>query len=358
MRYASTQTSALNRTVRWNTIGWHSQARTTIMKIKRLILASTRGDVVQVMMNKVTRRLWKIPDEVRGEIERHFVDAPPVVDEDCRKLPKLEEITADYVRNGLTLRWKDFDVNQHVNNVKHIGWILESAPQVVEKYELASITLKYRRECRKNSMVKSLTSVLGGGGGDDGHNVRITAGALPRGLHIWNLSKNSISTIEGLRELTRLSVLDLSYNRILRIGHGYKISEVEGLHRLLKLNVLDLRFNKLSTKNVGDEQRKKFLLGLLSHLAYCTRHSIKSGAMKDLADRAARLGISAHQIDRGIRSEAKKSTHDRKSQGVISRGLPPSGVKVTGAKQTFAEIVLNLEEALEQSDQAKDPAST
>lgn len=45
-------------------------------------------------------------------------------------------------------------------------------------------------------------------------------GVLPRGLHFLNLSKNNISTIEGLRELTRLRVLDLSYNRILRIGHG------------------------------------------------------------------------------------------------------------------------------------------
>ncbi len=35
-----------------------------------------------------------------------------------------------------------------------------------------------------------------------------------------NLSKNNIPTIEGLRELTRLRVLDLSYNRIFRIGHG------------------------------------------------------------------------------------------------------------------------------------------
>ena len=50
--------------------------------------------------------------------------------------------------------------------------------------------------------------------------MRITAGALPRGLHALNLSRNKISTIEGLRELTRLRVLDLSYNRILRIGHG------------------------------------------------------------------------------------------------------------------------------------------
>ncbi|KAI3714101.1 hypothetical protein L1987_72691 [Smallanthus sonchifolius] len=215
--------------------------------------------------------------------------------------------------------------------------------------------------------------------------VRITAGALPRGLHILNLSKNSISTIEGLRELTRLRVLDLSYNRILRIGHGLascsslkelylagnKISEVEGLHRLLKLNVLDLRFNKLSTtknlgqlaanfnslqaislegnpaqKNIGDEQLKKFLLGLLPHLAYFNRQSIKSGAMKDSADRAARLGISAHQIDRGLRSESKKSTHGRKSQGVGGRGrhvrLPPSGVKVTGDRHQFHDVSSKL----------------
>ncbi|KAI7741859.1 hypothetical protein M8C21_026575 [Ambrosia artemisiifolia] len=110
-----------------------------------------------VMMNKVTGRLSKIPDEVRGEIECHFVNGPPVVDDDCRKLPKLEEATADYVRNCLTPRWNDFDVNQHVNNVKYIGWILESAPQ--EKYELASITLEYRRECRKNSV--AAVSALG-----------------------------------------------------------------------------------------------------------------------------------------------------------------------------------------------------
>ncbi|MCH1922498.1 protein phosphatase 1 regulatory subunit 42, partial [Shewanella sp. A3A] len=67
-----------------------------------------------------------------------------------------------------------------------------------------------------------------------------------------SLSKNNISTIEGLRELTRLRLLDISYNRISRIGHGLascsslkelylggnKISEVDGLHRLLKLKVL------------------------------------------------------------------------------------------------------------------------
>ncbi|KAE8666802.1 hypothetical protein F3Y22_tig00112491pilonHSYRG00311 [Hibiscus syriacus] len=48
----------------------------------------------------------------------------------------------------------------------------------------------------------------------------ITPGSLPKGIHILNLSRNKISTIEGLRELTRLRVVDLSCNRIARIGHG------------------------------------------------------------------------------------------------------------------------------------------
>lgn len=226
--------------------------------------------------------------------------------------------------------------------------------------------------------------------------VRITAGALPRGLHILNLSKNSISTIEGLRELTRLRVLDLSYNRILRIGHGLascsslkelylagnKISEVEGLHRLLKLNVLDFRFNKISTtkglgqlaanynslqaisiegnpaqKNVGDEQLKKHLLGLLPQLVYYNRRSIKAGSTKDLG--SARLNISGHQFDRGLRSSELKTVrkgshlaaapkkppsviHGRRNQAVKPTRdkhgrLPPSGMR-TVSRASFYDF--------------------
>ncbi|XVE49806.1 hypothetical protein DITRI_Ditri01bG0111300 [Diplodiscus trichospermus] len=223
------------------------------------------------------------------------------------------------------------------------------------------------------------------------NHARITSGALPRGLHMLNLSKNNICTIEGLRELTRVWVLDLSCNRIFRIGHGLascsslkelylagnKISEVEGLHRLLKLTVLDMRFNKISTakclgqlaanysslqaislegnpaqKNVGDEHLKKHLLGLLPHLVYFNRQAIKVSTLKDAADRSVRLGISAHQFNRSLRSEHKatwksnhataahqpsSSTHGHKSQATVSprqsKGrhgrLPPSGTKAT-----------------------------
>ncbi|XP_058206800.1 palmitoyl-acyl carrier protein thioesterase, chloroplastic [Rhododendron vialii] len=124
----------------------------------------TRASSVWVMMNKKTRRLSKIPDEVRQEIGPYFVDSPPVLDDDSRKLPKLDEHTADYVRSGLTPKWSDLDVNQHVNNVKYIGWILESAPQpIVESHELCGMTLEYRRECGRDSVLQSLTAASGGG---------------------------------------------------------------------------------------------------------------------------------------------------------------------------------------------------
>ncbi|XP_075076176.1 palmitoyl-acyl carrier protein thioesterase, chloroplastic-like [Nicotiana tabacum] len=126
-----------------------------------------RASSLWVMMNKETRRLSKIPEEARAEIEDYFVDSPPVIDDDSRKLPKLDETTADYIRTGLTPRWSDLDVNQHVNNVKYIGWILESAPmQILEGCELAAMTLEYRRECRRDSVLQSLTSVLDKGVGD------------------------------------------------------------------------------------------------------------------------------------------------------------------------------------------------
>ncbi|XP_057247075.1 palmitoyl-acyl carrier protein thioesterase, chloroplastic isoform X2 [Beta vulgaris subsp. vulgaris] len=170
---------------------------------KNLIWVVTRMQVlvdryptcVWVMMNKHTRRLSKMPDEVRGEIGPHFVDTPPIIDEDGRKLPKLDDSTAEYIRTGLTPRWNDLDVNQHVNNVKYIGWILESAPQsILETHELSGMTLEYRRECGRDNMLQSLTAVSGasvGGLQDSGnvecqHLLRLEDGAeVMRGRTEW-----------------------------------------------------------------------------------------------------------------------------------------------------------------------------
>ncbi|KAL4604153.1 hypothetical protein ACB092_10G172000 [Castanea dentata] len=170
--------------------------------------------------------------------------------------------------------------------------------------------------------------------------VQITPGSLPKGLHTLNLSRNKINTVEGLRELTRLRVIDISYNRISRIGHGLsnctlikelyvagnKISDVEGLHRLLKLTVLDLSFNKITTtkalgqlvanyhtlqalnllgnpiqSNISDDQLRKAVCDLLPKLAYLNKQSIKPQRARELlTDSVAKAAL-------GNRSSRKKS---------------------------------------------------
>ncbi|KAK3148141.1 hypothetical protein QOZ80_3BG0291240 [Eleusine coracana subsp. coracana] len=139
----------------------------------------------------------------------------------------------------------------------------------------------------------------------------IHPGSLPKGLHSLDLSRNKIASIEGLRELTRLRVLNLSYNRITRIGHGLssctairelylagnKISDVDGLHRLLKLAVLDVGFNRITTaKSLGqlvanyaslralnlvgnpvqaDDTLRRAVAGLLPRLQYLNKQPVK-----------------------------------------------------------------------------------
>lgn len=113
-----------------------------------------------VMMSKETRRLCRFPEEVRDEMGPFCRDAPPNLEIDCRKLPKLDDSMFDYTCLDLKPRWSDLDINQHVNNAKYIGWILESAPaSTLKSHKLSRMTLEYKRECQRESILHSMTSV-------------------------------------------------------------------------------------------------------------------------------------------------------------------------------------------------------
>ncbi|GJS27724.1 putative reverse transcriptase domain-containing protein [Tanacetum coccineum] len=77
------------------------------------------------MMNKETRKLSRFPQEVRAELDQYFLDAPPVVKLDTRNWSELDENIVDHVCSGLMPSRSDLDINQHVNNAKYVGWILE-----------------------------------------------------------------------------------------------------------------------------------------------------------------------------------------------------------------------------------------
>ncbi|KAK7385312.1 hypothetical protein VNO78_31028 [Psophocarpus tetragonolobus] len=161
--------------------------------------------------------------------------------------------------------------------------------------------------------------------------VHILPGFLPKGIQTLNLSKNKINTIDGLRELNKLRILDLSYNRISRIGQGLssctlikelylmgnKISDVEGLHRLSKLTILDLSFNNISTtkalgqlvtnydslkalsllgnpiqRNISNYQLNKVVYGLLPKLVYLNKQPLKTHRTREiLSDSIVRAAL-------------------------------------------------------------------
>ncbi|CAB4280476.1 unnamed protein product [Prunus armeniaca] len=121
----------------------------------------TRATSTWVIMNRETRRLSKIPEQVRQEVLPFYLNRVAVAAEknDSEKIDKLTDGTAGRIRSGLAPRWSDMDANQHVNNVKYIGWILESVPiNVLGDYDLTSMTLEYRRECRQSNLLESMTS--------------------------------------------------------------------------------------------------------------------------------------------------------------------------------------------------------
>ncbi|XAR50352.1 Oleoyl-[acyl-carrier-protein] hydrolase [Bertholletia excelsa] len=82
----------------------------------------TKATSTWAIMNRETRKLSKIPDEVKEEVQPFYLNrvAIPSAEADGHKIEKLTDETADIVRSGLAPRWSDMDANQHVNNVKYI----------------------------------------------------------------------------------------------------------------------------------------------------------------------------------------------------------------------------------------------
>ncbi|KAI3886611.1 hypothetical protein MKW92_014400 [Papaver armeniacum] len=117
-----------------------------------------QANSVWIMMNKKTRKVSKFPEEVRGEMAPITMDY--CISEDI-KLSKLHDNTADFIQTGLTARWSDLDLNNHVNFAKYIGWILENAPMLILKnHELFDLAMEFRRECGEGDELKSLTTVI------------------------------------------------------------------------------------------------------------------------------------------------------------------------------------------------------
>ncbi|KDP26359.1 hypothetical protein JCGZ_17517 [Jatropha curcas] len=165
-----------------------------------------------VMMNQDTRRLQKVTDDVRDEYlvfcpRELRLAFPEENNRSLKKISKLED-TTQYSKLGLVPRRADLDMNQHVNNVTYIGWVLESMPQeIIDTHELQTITLDYRRECQHDDVVDSLTSAESlEGAGLDLHATNGSATAIAgeqdsrNFLHLLRFSSDGLEINRGRTE--------------------------------------------------------------------------------------------------------------------------------------------------------------
>ncbi|CAM6107739.1 unnamed protein product [Calypogeia fissa] len=116
-----------------------------------------------VLMNSQTRRLAKLREEHWAELEPHMRHPPRGALSEDRREVSTKKITklgddATYKKSGLiACANKDTDMNQHVNNIRYISWMLESMPEDVKSaYEVSKITLEYRQEVSPGQPVDSL----------------------------------------------------------------------------------------------------------------------------------------------------------------------------------------------------------
>ncbi|KAE8685071.1 Oleoyl-acyl carrier protein thioesterase 1 [Hibiscus syriacus] len=135
-----------------------------------------------VMMNQVTRRLQKVGDELKEEYLIFCPREPRLAfpeennnssKKNCQvrrscsvfearaesKLTQFIQKVQIFIEILMSFRYlqprrADLDMNQHVNNVTHIGWVLESMPEeIIDTHELQTITSDYRLECQQDDVV-------------------------------------------------------------------------------------------------------------------------------------------------------------------------------------------------------------
>ncbi|GMJ13117.1 hypothetical protein HRI_004980900 [Hibiscus trionum] len=136
--------------------GKNGMRRDWLIRSQATGITYARATSTWVMMNDKTRRLSKMPEEVRGEISPWFIEKQAIKEDVPEKIVKLDD-NATYVNSDLKPKRSDLDMNQHVNNVKYVRWMLETIPDnILESHQLSGIILEYRRECGSSNTVQSL----------------------------------------------------------------------------------------------------------------------------------------------------------------------------------------------------------
>lgn len=175
---------------------------------------------------------------------------------------------------------------------------------------------------------------------------------LNQAINLW--SHYVFISPSGLSNCTLIKELYLA---------GNKISDVEGLHRLLKLTVLDLSFNRITTAkalgqlvanyhsllalnlignpvqvNIGDDQLRKAVCSLLPNLTYLNKQPIKpQRAREAVTDSIAKAALGSGSSV--ARRAGRRTTHSPGTVSLARRASQSSGLgSLALAKGKNAEV--------------------
>lgn len=150
---------------------------------------------------------------------------------------------------------------------------------------------------------------------------------------------------------------------------GNKISDVEGLHRLLKLTVLDLSFNKITTtkamgqlvanynslqalnllgnpiqNNIGDEQLRKAVCGFLPKLVYLNKQSIKPQRAREVLTNSVAKAALGNKGWSPRRKDGKRLNQKRASLKKPNTISPrkTSSLPIRGHKSGASDVQKNI----------------
>lgn len=93
------------------------------------------------------------PVRMDRTLGRAFADIPKVLDTSLDKLPEIGEASGDQL---FPVRYRDIDVNGHVNNVSLVEWLIEALPlEMLESASLAELEVNFLAEAGRRDTVES-----------------------------------------------------------------------------------------------------------------------------------------------------------------------------------------------------------
>lgn len=108
---------------------------------------------VFVMINQKDRKLVRIDPELVAPFGAEHVKK-------MERLPVIKERPDYSLTNDYRVRYLDIDLNQHVNNVRYLNWIIDVLPfKFLASHEVASLNIQYKKEVHYGDTVTSLAEL-------------------------------------------------------------------------------------------------------------------------------------------------------------------------------------------------------